>query len=105
MAEAVSFIRRHACDRIQVSDVAQAIYCSRATLYRLFQDTLGRSPKQEILRVQLERAKILLTQTSHTLDEIARLSGFNDAPYFSVVFRREVGLTAGAYRSQHRNRA
>lgn len=104
MAEAVSFIRRHACERIQVGDVAQAIYCSRATLYRLFEDTLGRSPKQEILRVQLARAKILLTQTAHTLEEIARMAGFNDAPYFSVVFRREVGMTAGTYRSLFRNK-
>src|SRR5262249_21624364 len=69
-AEAVSFIRKHACERIQARDVARAIYRSRATLYRLFQGTFGRSPRQEILRVQLERAKTLLTQTEHTLDEI-----------------------------------
>ena len=104
-AEAVSFIRKHACDRIQARDVARAIDRSRATLYRLFQDALGRSPRQEILRVQLERAKTLLTQTGHTLDEIADLAGFNDAAYFSVAFKRELGLTPGTFRARHRNRA
>jgi LacI family transcriptional regulator len=103
-AEAASFIRKHACDGIQVRDVARAIHRSRATLYRVFRQTLNRCPKEEILRVQLERAKTLLAQTRHTLDEVARLTGFNDASYFCVVFKREVGMTAGAYR-RHRNTA
>jgi LacI family transcriptional regulator len=101
-AEAVSFIRKHACERLQVRDVARAIDCSRATLYRLFQEAFGRSPRQEILRVQLERAKTLLTQTEHTLEEIAGLAGFNDAAYFCVAFKREVGTTPGAFRARHR---
>jgi len=101
-AEAVSFIRKHACERIRVHDVARAIECSRATLYRLFQGAFGRSPGQEILRVQLERAKTLLTQTEHTLEVIAGLAGFNDAAYFSVVFKREVGATPGTFRARYR---
>jgi len=101
VAEAVSYIRQHACDGIQAGDVAEAICRSRATLYRLFDDALGRSPRQEILRVQLERAKTLLTQTRHTLDEVAQLTGFSSAAYFSVVFKRAVGVTAGSYRAQH----
>src|SRR5262249_18494651 len=103
VVEAASFIRKYACDGIQARDVANAIYRSRATLYRLFESTLERSPKDEILRVQLERAKTLLTQTDHTLDDIAGLTGFNSASYFSVVFKREIGMTAGAYRTQGRN--
>jgi LacI family transcriptional regulator len=105
VAEAVSFIRKHACEGIQARDVARAIERSRATLYRMFEATLARSPKQEILRLQLERAKTLLTQTNHTTDEIAQLTGFNGASYFSVVFKREVGMTAGTFRARNRNGA
>ena len=102
VAEAVSFIRKHACERIQAKDVARAIDRSRTTLYRLFQNALGRSPNDEILRVQLERAKALLAQTSHTLEEISQMTGFSRASYFSVAFKREVGMTAGEYRSIYR---
>jgi LacI family transcriptional regulator len=102
MAEAVSFIRQHACDGIQARDVARAIERSRTTLYRLFQEMLARSPKEEILRVQLQRAKTLLAQTDHTLEEIAQLIGLHGASYFSVVFKREIGMTAGAYRARCR---
>ena len=102
VAEAVSFIRKHACERIQAKDVARAIDRSRTTLYRLFQNALGRSPNDEILRVQLERAKALLAQTSHTLEEISQMTGFSRASYFSVAFKREVGMTAGEYRAIYR---
>jgi AraC-like DNA-binding protein len=33
---------------------------------------------------------------------IAESCGFENAPYFSVLFRREVGVTPKAYRAQHR---
>lgn len=98
LAEALSYIRTHACEGIQAGDVADAIVCSRATLYRRFEKTIGRSPHEEILRVQLERARALLAQTSHSLDEIARMTGFRTASYLSVVFKREIGVRPGEYR-------
>jgi AraC-like DNA-binding protein len=57
------------------------------------------------LRVQLERAETLLTQTEHTLEDIAGLAGFNDAAYFSVVFKREIGTTPGTFRARNRGPA
>lgn len=101
VAEAVSFIRKHACEGIQAKDVARAIRCSRTTLYRRFQQALGRSPKDEVLRVQLDRVKALLSQTPHSLESIAHLAGFSGAAYLSVAFKREIGLTPGEYRAQH----
>lgn len=98
LADALSYIRKHACEGIRASDVATAIACSRATLYRRFETIMGRSPNDEILRVQLERAKALLTQTSYPLDRIARLTGFSTASYLSVAFKREHGMRPGEYR-------
>ena len=105
VAEAISYIRVHACDGISVAQVAEAVRVSRKTLYRSFEKTVGRSPHQEILHVQLARSKTLLTQTSRNLDEIARMTGFSTASYFSVVFKREMGTTPGQYRAQHKKAA
>jgi LacI family transcriptional regulator len=101
-AAAVSFIRKHASEGIQGWDVARAVHCSRATLYRLFRATFGRSPLEEILRVRLQRAEALLTQTDQAVEEIAGLAGFNSAAYFSVVFKRAVGMTPTTFRARHR---
>ena len=100
IATAISFIRNHACDGISVQDVARVVRRSRKTLYRGFKEVVGRSPHEEILRVQLEHAKPLLVQTSKNLDTVARMSGFTTASYFNVAFKREVGMTPGAFRNQ-----
>jgi LacI family transcriptional regulator len=102
IATAVRFIREHACEGIDVSDVLQAVPLSRSTLERRFSKTLGRSPKDEILRVRLNRAKQLLSETDHCLALVAEKVGFEHTEYLSVIFKKRVGLTPGQYRNQSR---
>ena len=84
-----------------VDDLVNSLKISRSIFYQRFQDALGRSPHYEILRVQLDRVKNLLTQTSLPLKEIAEMAGFNDPNYLSVAFKREMRVTPGEYREQH----
>jgi LacI family transcriptional regulator len=71
-------------------------------LERRFQSLVGRSPKAEISRVQLERAKQLLSESHLSIDRVAARSGFRDARYLCDVFARKVGMSPGAYREQTR---
>ena len=59
---------------------------------------LGRSPKEEITRVQIERAKRLLTETNLSAAAIAEKCGYSQPKYFSQVFHAKVGYSPGAYR-------
>ena len=56
VAKAMCFIREHACEGITVGDVCQHLHYSHSTLLRAFANALGRSPKDEILRVRLQAA-------------------------------------------------
>jgi LacI family transcriptional regulator len=69
-------------------------------LERRFRELLGRSPKSEIARVQLDCAKRLLTETDLSIDVVAQKAGFRSACYLCDVFSHKVGLTPGAYRKQ-----
>ena len=71
VASAVRFIREHACRGIDVSDLAAATSLARRTMERRFYKHLGRTPKEEILRVQLERAKMLLECSDTSIELIA----------------------------------
>ena len=51
--------------------------------------------------MQLKRACQLLRETELPLAQIASLTGFKHSEYFSVVFKREVGVTPGDYRRGH----
>lgn len=92
------FIREHACTGLRVVDLTEQFSVSRSVLYRRFKDALDRSPHEEILRVQLGRAKRLLDESDFTLERIAELCGFQHTEYLGVAFKRELGLTPGEYR-------
>lgn len=102
IARAVQFIREHACTAINVGDVLRAVPLSRRVLEQRFQRLLGRTPREEILHVRLNRVKELLTETKLSLDEIAERVGFEHVEYLSVVFKRETGLTPSKYRADAR---
>ncbi|MBN1488283.1 MAG: DNA-binding transcriptional regulator [Phycisphaerae bacterium] len=102
VAHAVRLIREQACRRLRVAEVAATLGLSPRVLQQRFQKALRRTPKQEILHVRMERAKMLLRETDATAESISRQTGFASLQYFSRSFRRETGLTARAYRSEHR---
>ncbi len=102
IAQAVRYIRDHACDGISVEDVLDHVPLSRTTLDRRFNAAFGRTPKAEIVRVRVERVKQLLRETDYTLIRIADLAGFSHAEYLNVAFKQKVGVTPGKYRAQVR---
>jgi LacI family transcriptional regulator len=98
LAAALRFIREQACAGIDVNDVVTHVALSRRSLERRFRDHLGRSPNEEITRVQVRRIQELLTGTELPLGAVARLAGFRHAEYMSAVFRKQVGRTPRAFR-------
>jgi LacI family transcriptional regulator len=73
---------------------------SRRTLERRFAALLGRSPRDEIARVQLGHVKQLLTMTNYPLSKIAQLAGFRYVESMCVLFKKATGLTPGQYRRE-----
>lgn len=100
IAQALRYIREHACERIGVGDVLRHCPMARRTLELRFKKLLGRTPRQEIVRVQVSRVKDLLVGTSLPVGEIASRAGF-DAEYVSAAFRQETGLTPSDFRKKY----
>ena len=102
IAAVARFIRLHACEGIDVSNVLQAVPMSRSTLDRRFIKIMGHSPKDEILRVRLNRAKQLLAETDLSQAIIAEKIGLEHAEYLSRIFKRRMGMTPSEFRSRLR---
>ena len=102
IAEAVRFIRRNACAGIAVRDVLRAVPVSRTALERRMRQVLGRSPKAEITRIQLDRIRSLLIETDLPLAGIAERAGFRYPQYMCSLFRQTFGLTPGEFRNRNR---
>lgn len=69
-----------------------------ATLERAFRETFGTSPRQYQLRMRLMRGKELLLGQQGLVGEVAHRCGFQDAKYFSRIFKREFGCQPSDYR-------
>lgn len=102
IAAAVRFIREHACDNINVKDILKAAPQSRRLLEYRFKKLIGRTPHEEIIRVQLNHVKLLLAESDMSLERIAERAGFAHVEYLSTVFHREEGLPPGRYRALNR---
>ena len=102
LLQALGFIREHATEPIQVEDILKAVPVARRSLERFFQESLGRSPADEIRRVRLERAKHLLATTDLPIPKVAQASGFGTGEYLATLMRRTVGMTPLKYRAAAR---
>jgi len=100
IAAVARFIREHACEGIDVSDVLRSVPMSRSSLDRRFIRIMGHSPKDEILRVRLNRAKQLLVETDFSQALIAEKVGFEHVEYLSRIFKKRVGKTPSEFRAR-----
>ncbi|MCC6123325.1 MAG: DNA-binding transcriptional regulator [Pirellulales bacterium] len=102
IAKAVRMIREQACQHLRVAQVAEVLGLSCRVFEQRFQRVLHRSPKDELRRVQMERAKLLLATTNMAVAQVAKKSGFTSLEYFTRAFRRHTGMTARTYRKERR---
>jgi len=100
VAKALSFIWRHFCDRIKVADVVAATTMSRCSLYRAFEDQLGRTIRQEIERKRIEHAGKLLATSDDKVSHVARQCGFGSGEQYCRAFVRVTGLTPREFRKR-----
>jgi len=97
---ALQFIAEYALQEIRVADIVNHVGVSHNTLVRRFRHALNRTPQDEIIRVRLEHAKFLLTETDMTIYAIALKTCYHSVRYFTVAFRRYTGQTPAHYRNE-----
>lgn len=94
----VSFVRDNLADTIRVADLAAAAGCSVDQAERRIRKVFGLTPKQYILRVRVDRAAELLTDTDAELSTIATTVGFYDQSDFTRRFARLTNQTPAQFR-------
>jgi len=99
-AGVLRYLRENACKGIRMVDITKATGMERRTLERRMKATLGRSPKEELMRIQIEEAKQLLSKSEMSIKNVSQSTGFASSRYFSRVFQARVGKTPGEFR-QH----
>ena len=97
--KSLEYIRLHIGETFGLTQIADAVGASRATVSRLFEKELGRTVGAEILRQRLNLAKKFLKEDTLSISEIAFRTGFCNPAYFTNTFRRATGQTPKSWRA------
>ena len=96
-------MRENPTKKINFEKTAAMYDLSRSTFEHLFKDVTGLPPYRYQLRLRLDRALYLLKNTELNVSEIAYMTGFDDALYFSRIFKKTFGCSPTEYRAKGKN--
>lgn len=97
----IKYIQYHLTDELTLPVLAEVAGLHPTYFSNLFTRYMGISPIQYIHRLRIEKAQVMLLSSHDNLDTVAHNAGFEDAFYFSRVFKRIVGVPPGKYRRQN----
>lgn len=86
-----------------VGSLARKSHLSPATIHRLFQRFLKKSPARWMAEKKAQKAARLLRTTSHSIQAVGNLLGINDPFHFSRFFKRHHGVSPRTFRNQTAN--
>jgi len=98
VARSLRFIWEHSHEPITVQDMLGAAAMSRRGLHKAFLEHLGRTPGQELHRVRIERARKLLAESTHKIEVLAHMCGYQSANSFCVAFKQATGASPKQFR-------
>ncbi|HTE29989.1 MAG TPA: helix-turn-helix domain-containing protein [Chryseolinea sp.] len=86
-----------------VKYMASELTISARYLSDLLKQETGKTALEHIHIFLIDEAKNMLVSTDNTIAETAYQLGFENPPYFSRLFKKEVGLTPNEYKGQVMN--
>ncbi len=92
------YLIQHHAENVALEQLSRVANMSPFHLHRVFTREVGISPHAFQTTVRIARAKVLLYQ-GRPLRVVATETGFADQSHFTREFKRFVGLTPGAFRS------
>ena len=64
---------------------------------KLFKAEFGISPQKYIIKLRMQNALGLISTGYYSLKEVAEMSGYHDYKYFSVEFKKMIGVSPSEY--------
>ena len=98
--EALQYLLDNLFDpQLSLKTVAAAVYTNESYLSRTFKKETGQSLMEYILKKRIEESVHLLNTTDLKVYEIAEKIGFRDHHYFSICFKKQMGVTVKQFRT------
>ena len=97
MRRAIAYIHEHYAQPISRDEIARYLSISDEYLSHCFHKEMGVTLVSYINRFRIKKAKELLERGDRSITQVALDVGFSSQPYFSRLFRQNVGISPSAY--------
>lgn len=98
ITEIIEYIGQHYKEDFSINDLCKRFFISKNTLCSQFRSLMHCSIMQYRMFIRISKAKELLNLEKKNLNAIAAECGFSSANYFSLIFKKEVGISPNNYR-------
>lgn len=96
----ISFIKKNYQNVITMQQVASYVHVTEKHFCRKFKQVYGIPPQQYLLKLRMEKACELLSDTSLKIKEVAQSVGYDSQLSFSSAFRRHYSLSPSEFRKK-----
>jgi transcriptional regulator GlxA family with amidase domain len=100
IARCQTWITEHYHEPSPVAAMVRLSGLAERSFKRRFQQATGMAPLEYVHTLRLEEAKQMLEAGDQPIEAIANEVGYEDAGFFSRLFRRQVNLTPAQYRKR-----
>lgn len=100
VARCQTWIAEHYAEPAPVAAMVRLSGLAERSFKRRFQQATGMAPLEYVHTLRLEEAKQMLESTGQPIEAIANEVGYEDAGFFSRLFRRSVNMTPAQYRKR-----
>jgi AraC-like DNA-binding protein/mannose-6-phosphate isomerase-like protein (cupin superfamily) len=94
----ISYIHNHFERDLSLEEIARYVFLSPGYFIRAFKEETGTSPISYLIKVRIDRAKELLSDTEDKIIDIALSVGFSNQQRFNEMFKKLVRMTPMQYR-------
>lgn len=95
---ALSYAKRNLARELSVDELADAANLSRRQFSRSFRSETGQSPAKAVEALRVEAARAMLEDSNHSIDVVARETGFSDPERMRRAFLRKFGQPPQAFK-------
>ena len=100
--QVVDYIQHHFQEKIKLEDLSKAVGISIGYMDKIFREERSTTPIEYLNICRVSNACVQLVSTDRPIAEICENVGFHDIKFFYTMFKRQNGISPGAYRKMNR---
>ncbi len=94
----MTYIQEHFAEELSLEFIAQMYHFNTSYFSSLFKNHTGKSLSDYVIKVRMDNAKRLLSNSDDKISDIAVKIGYKDSAYFIRLFKRELGVSPNKFR-------